>query len=306
MATMTTYEQIGIKEDVSDVISNLTPTKTPFQSAIGADTTKAISFEWLEDELRAAGTNAKVEGADATFITVNPPATRSNRTQILAEAVQVSDTTDTVSTYGRAKEMAYQMRKSSAQLKRDLEYAYVGSAQTEVVGSASVARKMKSAQVQISGVTYTGGTIAVPVALTEAFLMTALQASFTAGAEPTRIQVTPTNSVVLAAFASAAGRYRTFQNGTSGDKTIVNVVNLYVSPFGEQKVEINRFLMAKNTLVYDPNQWAKVWLRPWARTALAKTGDSSKQQILGEVSLKHKNYAASNLIVEGVTGYAPV
>jgi Family of unknown function (DUF5309) len=308
MTTFQTYEQVGIKEDVSDIITNLTPTKTPFQSAIGSEKIHNIHFEWQEDTLRAAGSNAQLEGADASFVTVHPTSIRTNRTQILTEAVQVSETTDTVSTYGRAKEMAYQMRKSSSQLKRDLEFAYVGSAQTLVIGSDTVARQMNSAQLMIdaSAIVYTGGTVAVPAPLTEVALMTALQECYTNGAEPTRIQVTPTNSVVLAAFAAAAGRFRTFQNATPGDKMIVNVVNLYVSPFGEQKVEINRFIKAKNTLVYDPSMWAKAVLRPWARTALAKTGDSSKQQIVGEMSLKHKNFFASGMVVEAVSGFAPV
>jgi len=158
-----------------------------------------------------------------------------------------------------------------------------------------------------ANITYNGGTIAVPVALTEAKLLTNLQAVFTNGGEPTRIMVTPTNSVVVAAFASAAGRYRTIPGETSDGKTsgIVNVVNFYVSPFGEQKVEISRTLLAYNTLVYDPMQWAKCVLRPWSRQALAKTGDSTKQMIVSEQSLKHKNQLASGLIVEGVFARHP-
>jgi hypothetical protein len=38
------------------------------------------------------------------------------------------------------------------------------------------------------------------------------------------------------------------------------------------------------------------------RETLAKTGDSLRQQIVGEFSLKHKNFAASSLVVEGTTG----
>jgi hypothetical protein len=106
--------------------------------------------------------------------------------------------------------------------------------------------------------------------------------------------------VVLAGFASAAGRYRTIQGKDA--KKIVNVVNLYVSPFGEQKVEINRFLKPKNTFVYEPDQWTNVTLRPWAKN-LAKTGDSTKAQLLGEFSLKHKNFKASAMIVEAATGF---
>jgi hypothetical protein len=104
-------------------------------------------------------------------------------------------------------------------------------------------------------------------ALTEAGLVAALQTAFTNGAEPTRIHVTPSNSVVLAAFASAAGRYRTITGPNDKTTTLVNVVNLYVSPFGEQKVEINRFQKAKNTLIFEPDMWTKATLRPWERKA---------------------------------------
>ena len=70
MANYQTYQMVGIKEDVSDVITNLSPRKTPFQSAIGSEKVTQPLFQWQEDSLRAAGANAQVEGADATFITV--------------------------------------------------------------------------------------------------------------------------------------------------------------------------------------------------------------------------------------------
>ena len=309
MATYQTFTEIGIKEDISDIITNLTPTKTPFQSNIGTEKINNVLFQWQEDSLRAVATNANVEGADPSDITVLPTVMRSNVTQILQETVKVSETVEAVSAYGRAKEMAYQMRKSSSQVKRDFENALVGTAQTVVTGSAAVARQFAGVQPQIvsTNITYNAGTIAVPVALTEAKLLTNLQTVFTAGGEPTRIMVTPSNSVVVASFAAAAGRYRTIPGEKNQSESgIVNVVNFYVSPFGEQKIEINRFLKAYNTLVYDPAMWAKAVLRPWGRTALAKTGDATKQMIVSEQSLKHKNFAASGLLVEGVSGYAPV
>lgn len=218
--------------------------------------------------------------------------------------MQVSETADVVSKYGRAKEMAYQMAKSAAQVKRDLENIFVGTAQAAAAGDASTARTMAGVQVQIdtSAIVYSGASDGSKP-LIEADLVTCLQECYTNGADPSRVQVTPTNSVKVAAFASAAGRYRTFQNASAGDKTIVNVVNLYVSPFGEQKIEINRFLKAGNTLVFDPAMWSKATLRPWTRQPLAKTGDSNKQQLIGEFSLKHKNYKASGLVVEAVSGF---
>jgi hypothetical protein len=303
MTVYQTYQQVGIKEDVSDVISNLSPRKTPFQSAIGGEKVTQSLFQWQEDSLRAVGTNAAVDGADATFITVVPTVMRNNYTQIFTEAVQVSDRADVVSTYGRKREFAYQMAKSSAAVKRDFENSLVGNAQDKAAGNSTTASTLAGFQKQLdsTSIVYSGaGDGTKP--LIEADLVTALQKAYVAGADPTRIHVTPSNSVVLAGFASAAGRYRTLQTG-GNDKAIVNVVNLYVSPFGEQKVEINRFQKAKNTLIFEPDMWAKATLRPWERKNLAKTGDSTKAMILGEFSLKHKNFFASAAVIEAASGF---
>src|SRR5712664_1654849 len=126
MATFTSYDAVGLKEDISDIITNISPTKTPFQSMIGREKVTQRAFSWQEDSYRAQATNAQAEGFDATFITATPTVMRANNTQILAEAVQVSGSMDATSTYGRARESAYQLAKSAAQVKRDLEYALIG------------------------------------------------------------------------------------------------------------------------------------------------------------------------------------
>ena len=310
MTLFQTYEQVGIKEDISDIISNISPTKTPFQMSIGNEKVTNTLFQWQTDALRAVAANPILEGADASYITVTPTVMLNNHTQIFAEAVQVSGTVDAVSVYGRARESAYQLAKSAAALKRDLENAFVGTAQSAVVGSDSVARQMAGYQVQTNQTTtdnatpnlvYTGGTSTAP---TEANFLTCLQDIFTAGVDPTVILVTPANSIIFAAFASAAGRYRWLGNPGGDDKKLVNVVNLYVSPFGEQKVLLDRFLKSSDSLIYDPKFWAQATLRPWTRETLAKTGDSLKMMIVGEFSLKCKNPAASGIVIEQVSsGY---
>lgn len=309
MTLFQTYEMVGIKEDISDVISNISPTKTPFLSSIGNEKVTQTLFQWQTDILRATASNPVLEGADASFITVQPTIMLNNHTQIFAEAVQVSGTADAVSTYGRARESAYQLAKSAAALKRDLEYAYIGTAQAAVAGSDGVARQMASSQVQINttntdnatpNLTYTGGASTAP---SEANFLTALQNVYIAGVDPTVILLSPANSITFAAFAAAAGRYRTLPTG-GDDKTLVNVVNLYVSPFGQQKVVVDRFIKASDSLIYDPKYWAQATLRPWTRETLAKTGDSLKMMIVGEFSLKCKNPAASALVIEQVsTGF---
>ena len=295
------YQQVGVKENISDVITNLSPRKTPMQSALGNEKVTQPLFQWQEDSLRGVNVNAKIDGDDATYVAIVPPVMRNNYTQIFAESIVVSDRADVISTYGRKREFAYQMAKSAAQVKRDREHALVGTAGVKAAGNAATASTMAGFQTQcdVSTVSFLGA--AAP--LTEAALVAALQIAYTNGSEPTRIHVTPSNSVVLAAFASAAGRYRTITGPNDKTTTLVNVVNLYVSPFGEQKVEINRFQRANNTLIFDPEMWTNVTLRPWERKDLAKTGDSTKAMILGEFSLKHKNYYASAAVVEAASGF---
>jgi hypothetical protein len=293
MAQYITYDMIGIKEDVSDVISNITPTKTPFQSMIGSEKVHNTYFQWQEDDLRAVAVNAKVEGHTAVDSTRTPTTMRSNYTQILADTIKVSGTADVVSTYGRAKESAYQMAKVAAELKRDLEHAFVGIENAAVAGDSSTAREMASYFNMIDSTmrSITGGTSTPP---SEAHVLGALQDCYNEGAEPSVLMVTPTNSLEIADFAYATGRERDAGQG----KKLVNVVDVYVSPFGEVKVVLNRFLMDKQTLVFDPENWKKVVLRNWTRETLAKTGDNLSMMLLGEFSLKHKNFLASANIEE--------
>ena len=302
MATYQTYQMVGIKEDISDVIVNISPRKTPFQTRIGTQKVWNTLYQWQEDSLRAVATNSLVEGADVSFITANPTVMRTNYTQILTESVQVAGTAESVQSHGRAKEMAYQLAKSGAQVKRDLENALVGNAQSAAAGNSSTARTFASVQQLVGGanVSYMGA--ATP--LSEAGLVSALQTAYIAGADPTFIHVTPSNSVVIAGFASAAGRYRTIPtelNGRGATSTIVNTINLYVSPFGEQRIEINRFQKAKNTIIFEPDMWKLATLRPWTREGLAKTGDSIKNMIVGEFGLIHKNFLASAIVVDNAT-----
>lgn len=298
MATYTSYDQVGAKEDVSDVITNLSPTKTPFQSAIKKGKVHNKVFDWQEDSLRDVQDNNHPEGEDATFITISPTVMRENVTQILSEAFQVSGSNEAISKYGRAKETAYQMPKTSRAVKRDLENALVGTAQAMVKpADNNTNRKMAGYQAQIDA----SNIVHVAVdndPLTEALLLQCLQACFDNGADPSRIDVTSDNAQVVADFAKASGRYRTINTGSSNDKTLVNAVDLYVSPYGTCKVFINRFQKAGNTLVYDPDMWSLVALRPWFRKTLAETGDSVKMMLIGEYSLKHMNQKASGGVSE--------
>lgn len=296
--TYTTYEVIGQAEDVSDVISNIAPTKTPFQSMIGNEKIDAKLFEWQEDTLRAVAVNAQVEGADSSETARVPTSMKSNYAQILSEAFKISATSDRVKKYGRVKETAYQTAKTGEELKRDLEHQMVGVDQAAVAGNATLARKMQSAlnSIDSSVATITdsdaGTTGNQAGALTEANVLATHQKLYNAGADVDILMIKPADSLIVNTFAAASGRTRDLGNG----KKIVNAVDLYVSPFGEMKVVLNRFLKTTHALLLDGSMWSKCTLRPWTKEALAKIGDADRWLIVGEFSLKNKNSKASGRI----------
>lgn len=290
MAIYKTYEQIGLAEDVSNIISDITPTDTPMYSMIKTEKVHARQYQYQTDSLAAAAANAQLEGFTASAGTAIPTTMITGNTQILQKTFQVSATADAVKAYGRAKETAYQLSKALKEIKKDVEFAFVGSSNAGNVGNATTAREMDSADQLIgAGNTTAGGT----AALTEAMITTTGQNVYNNGGDATILMVKPADSLIIAGFTGAAGRTREFNDG---NKTLTNAVNLYVSPFGEYKVVLNRHQMTTHAFLLDPSMWRTASLRPFARTLLAKTGDSDTHMVVGELGLMHKNPLGSGQI----------
>jgi len=296
--TISTYDIVGIKEDVSNIITNISPTKTPFQSMIGSEGCTNTNPQWQEDSLINPASNAAIEGADAGTAVAQATVMRNNSTQILTKTAKASGTADVVRKYGRDKELSYQLGLRSMELKRDLEFALVGTGQNQVVGSDSVARMFAGYQAQVAASSTVTNT-ASP--LTEANVLTVAQECYVQGAEPNILMVKPSDAPKIALWKSGVapgGTVARTDRVENSTKKLYNVIDVYVTPFSEEglKVVINRFQLATTALIFETTMWKKLVLRNWFRETLAKTGDSTNVQIVGEFSLKHRNYAASGLI----------
>ena len=291
MSTFQTYDQIGIKEDVSDIIVDITPTDVPFSTMIGAGETIANRVhQYQEDTLANAGDNKAVEGADPSMATLTATTLRSATTQILTKAFQVSATADAVATYGRAKETAYQLSKALKELKRDIEFAYIGHDNAAAAGNSSTAREMASAS-QLISTSVDAGSNATD-ALTEAKLLTLGQTCYTNGSEPSVFMIKPADAQIVAGFAASSGRNREFAQTTE----LVNAIDLYVSPYGEYSIVLNRHLLSTHAFLIDPTMFKPLVLRNVTRELLSKTGDSEKHFVVYEGSLKHNNFSDSGMI----------
>src|SRR5216684_1047020 len=124
--TFATYEAIGNREDLSDVIYRIDPTDTPFMTGIEREKAAAVNHEWQTHALAAD---------DATTAATTPTVRLGNICQISYKVPRVSGTQRAVEHAGRDDELAYQEMLKGLELKRDMEAIIVGTNQAKVTGN---------------------------------------------------------------------------------------------------------------------------------------------------------------------------
>ena len=310
MAIYNAHTAVGQREDLSDVIYNISPTETPFMSSIGKTKATAVYHEWQTDSLAAATTaNAAVEGADASDATLSPTTRLGNYTQILQKTIKVSGTLDTVNKAGRKSEKAYQLAKASQEIKRDLETIMLANQGRDAGSSNSTARKMGSLLSWITTNTSVGSGGSDPTTIgvstrtdgtqrtfTEALLKTVVASVFDSGGSPSVLMVGSAGKQKVSSFAGI-GATRFNVTGAK-PSTIIGAADIYVSDFGNISVVPNRFMRTRDALVIDPEYAALAYLRPFQTNELAKAGDSDKTQVLVECTLEVKNEAAHGIVAD--------
>lgn len=287
--TFLTTASIGNREDITDIITRISPTATPFMSMMAKSKASNTLHEWQTQDLAAAVSNAQIEGDDATAKTVTPTVRLTNRTQISTKTVIVSGSQQAMNPAGRKDELGYQLGLASAELKRDME---VGMTQNAV--SATAPRQSRGAvgwivdnvdsgvgYVAANYVTNTAQTDGTLRALTEAMLKNVLQKAFTAGGEPDVILLPP---LAKQTFSSFSGNSTRFDKGE--DAKLYAALDVYVSDFGEIKAIPSRFQRTRDVFVLQSDKWSLAYLRPFSTVELAKTGDAEKREIIVEYSVE--------------------
>lgn len=317
--TYQTYTAKGIREDLTDIIYRITPTKTPFLSAIPKIKATNTFHEWQTQDLAAVTANAQVEGDDVgTFTAATPTIRLGNYTQISTKNVIISGTNQAVKAAGRNNEMSYQLSLKSAEIKRDMEAALVSAANgvsgavsnattsATHAGSASAARYLRGLEgwlatnldMGVGGVApvYTMGSWAAPTdgtqrAFTESQLKNVLQLAYAQGGEPDLIMVGASQKQTFSTFTGGNTRF-----DKSEDKSLTAAVDVYISDFGTLQVVPNRFQRTRTVFVLETEKWALATLRPFDTVDLAKTGDADKKLLTVEYTLESRQEKASGAI----------
>jgi hypothetical protein len=318
VSKVTTYDAPNsIREDLSNIIYDISPTDTPFMSNIGRDTCENTYFEWQTDVLASADTtNAAIEGADAGDASFTPTVRVANYTQISRKVISVSGTDDVVNNAGMRTQMAYQTAKAAKELKRDME-AILTSNQAGVAGnSTSTARKTAGLPTwlitnsQANGATvsamsgangngypstaWTSLSTSTDVALTETMLKTAIQQVWEQGGDPSIFMVNAYNKTVASAFSGLAQQRVNYTSATP--LKIIATADVYLGDFGEVAIVPNRFQPGNFAFVLDPEYASVAYLRPFRTFDIAKTGDSDKKEMIVEYGLRIKSEKAHAVI----------
>lgn len=313
--TFTSYSTIGTREDLSDVISMISPTDTPFMTMAGkgkpADNTY---FEWQQDALDAVDTaNARLEGEDydsAGLQAVTPTVRVGNYCQISAKTIILSGTQQRVKKAGRKSELAYQIAKRSSELKRDME-AILLSNQAAVAGNSTTARKTGSLLAFVKANDAFGATGASPVYttvpnaartdgtqrnITELLFKSVLQLVYASGGTAKVAMLGPINKANFSAFAGIA--QTRFDVKTAQPSSIIATADVYVSDFGKLSIMPNRWQRERDCHVLDPEMFSISYLRPFFTEDLAKTGDADKKLLIAEYGLRVENEAGLGLLAD--------
>ena len=308
-ATFDTYKSVGIREDLIDVIYNISPTDTPFVSNVGSGSAKGVFHEWQKDSLAPVEDNPVPEGADASPQDLEPTVRLGNYCQINDKVFVISGTDLVADNAGRGVEMAYQEAKKGLELRKDVEYVCVGvnkarDAGTGNAGGAAAARQTATVLSWLStntdfavadGVDPTGDGTDARVDGTarnfiESRLTNVIDKIYLAGGDPDMIMCnTEQKRKISQSFKGSADS----RESMVSDKRVINAVDFYESDYGTLAIVPNRYMRQQDVFVLDSEMWEVSYHRPYKTTPLAKTGDNEKKQMIVEWTLTSKEEASS-------------
>ena len=316
--TRETYGAIGIREDLSNIIYNISPTDTPFLNGCGRGSADNTTFEWQTDTLKTAAANLQMEGNDYTSTAATEPRRLSNYTQISATQVQSSGTAEAVDFAGRKSTQAYQLAKRAKEMKRDMEFMLLEGT-VKSAGSSGAARNTACFSTWIGttvnatsnvvaastglGLTNNGagaagpdgtteaGTGGADTAITIALVNNVAERIWNLGGTPDTILCDGTvkGTISSSTVGGAVVAEPRANHGGSGPITAVNAVDVLVTDFGTFKVVPDRHIPATQVDFIDFDLWSVDYLRPFRTETLAKSGDSVKQLLIAEYGLRAKN-----------------
>ncbi len=286
-----TYQDTTRREDLMDVVTNISPKETPLLSGLSSGE-KATStlHEYTQDSFADYSDNAQVEASDFSAVDLTQPTRANNICQIFKKQVQISETEIAVN--GVTNPWNYQLEKAMTEFAKDVELAFMAGSRAS--GNSGVARRMAGVinSLTSNATTRNSGSSLGEVAFND--IMNMIWNS--TGEVATEVYVGGTLKRDISGFTASNTK-----NVAADDKRLVNSVDVYISDFGVHKIFLHRNVPnganAKMLVAINPKYHRQSWLRAPKTDPIAKIGDYRRSQIIGEGTLEHRAYG-------GLTGAA--
>lgn len=324
--THDSYDAKGIREDLTDDIFRVTPSDTPFLTAVGRTSAKSTFHEWQTHALGSVNTtNASIEGDEFSYVEPTATTRVGNRTQILTKQYLITGTLEAVDKAGRDSEIAFQKIAKGLELRRDMEAMCIGKNAASVTGSNAAARISGSLSSWLStndnltggaspanrGTSGTAGgfsgsnTVAATDgtvrAFTQAMLDGVISKMYTNSGmvSDAIIFAGPSQKTNLTNFDGIASQIQT----NTANRTIMNTADVFASQFGDLKIVPNRYIrqtsnVDREVYIVRPAYARLAVLRPIQEIRPAVTGDAEKRVLLVECTLQVDNEAAHGVIAD--------
>jgi len=312
--TNETYDVSTIREDLQDALISISPTDTPFMTAVGRRNIDNTFFEWGVVDLADVDSGNRVAEGEASPGNDAPTnaVRQGNYAQISDKVVEVSDTSNAVNGAGDAQTLAKQIAYKLKELKRDMETMLLDNVPASA-GSSGTARQTAGLPAWLKtnvdrgdggadGTTSGAGDAGYPDAaatdgtqraLTEALLKSVIASCWEEGAEPSIVLVGPTAKQKISTFDGNATRFKEAE-----DSKINAAIDVYISDFGELQIVPTRFQRNRDVFVLDPSYARVGYLKNTTQTELARTGHSERRLISAEYGLQVDNEAAHGIIAD--------
>jgi len=315
--TFVSTDAVGNREELSDVVSRITPEDTPIYSMIAKKKARSTHPEWEVEDLAAPGENFHPEGDEFDFDAIDTPARLGNHTQIFRKSWVVSRTQNAVDNAGNAEKVKHQKLKKGIEVRKDIEYALLDNTASKAGGTRKLGSLASFYETNVSrgkgGANggfdnKTGLTSAATVGSKRAFSKTLLdntmQQVYTSGGNVKFAVCAPYVKSVFSTFMSDANVAQ-FRYAASGKRnTIIATADVYEGDFGKVMIVPNRVqastaAMAANVHLLDPSLLSMPMLTKIHNVPeLAKTGDAVKGVIIGEGTLCVKNEKGLGVIAD--------
>lgn len=312
----------NVREQLGDVIYNISPTETPFQTMCSKGNSSTDYKEWLIDSLADAdNTNAHIDGDQFAGEAINGAERLGNYHQISKKQIIISRRAEKLTKAGRKSEMSYQIAKKGKELKRDQE-AILTSNQAAVAGNSTTAPKTAGLPAWLKTNTSRGATGTDPTlssttygypnaaagdgtdrALSEATLLSIIKACYVSGGNPNCIMVGPTvkqriSNYLFSSTARVATQYQEQGAKPRGGITTAGAVDYYVSDFGTLEIIPNRFQREDDVFVLDKSMWELTFIDKFKVEEIAQIGDAKRRHILSDYALISHQEAASGVVAD--------